>query len=231
MLGVMNTTPIRIAIVDDHEILREGLRAVFDNVAEFEVVAEAAEGEQALRLCRQVRPDVVVVDVRMPGMPVCALIGALRSLPIPARVLVFTSYASDAKIVELIEAGATGFVLKDGDRIELLSAMRAVANGQTWLHPTAQSALTARAQQQQSVDTLTPREHAVLMLIAQGRSNKAIAGACQLTEGTVKGYVSQIIHKLGVCDRTGAAMHAVRRGWVDLRAAQTAGSLSRQQQV
>ena len=230
MIGAMNTTPIRIAIVDDHEILREGLRAVFDNGAEFEVVTEAAEGEHALRLCRQVRPDVVVVDVRMPGMPVCALIGALRSLPNPPRVLVFTSYASDAKIFELIEAGATGFVLKDGDRIELLSAMRAVANGQTWLHPTAQSALTARAQQQ-TVDALTPREHAVLMLIAQGRSNKAIAGACQLTEGTVKGYVSQIIHKLGVCDRTGAAMHAVRRGWVDLRAAQTTNSHGRQQQV
>ncbi len=207
-----------MVLVDDHEIVREGLRHTFEGCADFDIVGEAPDGERALHLCAGLLPDLVVVDVRMPGMPVVELVRRLRALAQAPEILVFTSYASDVRIVELIEAGARGFVLKDCGRDELLTATRSVAEGRSWLHASAQSALMENAQRLQSPGAqLTPREHSVLLLIAQGLSNKAIASECCLTEGTVKGYISQIFQKLHVGDRTEAALHAVRKGWVELR--------------
>ncbi len=210
--------PIRMMLVDDHEIVREGLRHTFEGCPDFEIVAEASHGERALDICANLLPDLVMVDVRMPGMPVVELVRRLRALAAPAEILVFTSYASDVRIVELVEAGARGFVLKDCGRDELLAATRSVSLGRTWLHASAQSALMENAQRLQSPGAqLTPREHSVLLLIAQGLSNKAIASECCLTEGTVKGYISQIFQKLRVGDRTEAALYAVRKGWVELQ--------------
>ena len=209
--------PIRMVLVDDHEIVREGLRHTFAGCADFEVVAEASNGERALHLCAGLLPDLVMVDVRMPGMPVVELVRRLRTMPAKPEIIVFTSYASDVRIVELVEAGARGFVLKDCGRDELLTATRSVSEGRSWLHASAQNALMENAQRLQSPGAqLTPREHSVLLLIAQGLSNKAIASECCLTEGTVKGYISQIFQKLRVGDRTEAALYAVRRGWVEL---------------
>ncbi len=209
---------IRILLVDDHEIVREGLRHTFEEYPDLEVIAEASNGEQAMQRCAECLPDLVIVDVRMPGMPVVELVRRLRALPAPPQVLMFTSYASDIRIVELVEAGARGFILKDCRRDELLAAVRSVADGRCWLHASAQAALLENAQGVQSPGAaLTPREHSVLLGIAQGLSNKAIANAYRLTEGTVKGYISQIFQKLHVEDRTEAALYAVRKGWVELQ--------------
>jgi DNA-binding NarL/FixJ family response regulator len=213
----MDNAPIRVVVADDHELLREGLRYALEATAEFTVVAEASDGTQAMALCLRLCPDAVIVDVSMPGMPVGDLVRGLCALPDAPRVLILTSYASDAQIVALLEAGASGFVMKDGGRHELMQALRSVVEGGSWLHPVAQAALLMHARQRDVPGVaLTPREHCVLLLIARGMSNKRIAIECNLTEGTVKSYVSQIFQKLRVQDRTGAAMHAVRHGWIEL---------------
>jgi DNA-binding NarL/FixJ family response regulator len=211
------TMSVSIMLVDDHALLREGLRLALEANLEFLVVAEAAGGDQALLLCQQHHPDVVIVDVNMPGLPVHQLVKQMRAMVQPPGVLVYTSHASEQKILELIKAGIQGYVPKDASRSELLHAVCSVAAGQVYLHSSAQTALMNRTQKNlPSVTDLTAREHSVLLLIARGMSNKAIARELDLTEGTVKGYVSQIFQKLQLSDRTEAAMYAVRQGWVNV---------------
>jgi two-component system, NarL family, response regulator LiaR len=213
----MSASPVQILLVDDHAILREGLRFALETNQEFVVVAEAENGAQAMIAWQQFRPQVVVVDVNMPGMPVAELVKQLRAQPQPPAVLVFTSHATDKQIIELVEAGIQGFLPKDSAREELIKAVRRVAIGDVSLHPMAQNALMQRTQKKlPELAQLTPREHSVLLLIARGLSNKAIGREFDLTEGTVKSYVSQIFQKLQLTDRTEAAMYAVRQGWVDL---------------
>jgi DNA-binding NarL/FixJ family response regulator len=203
--------PIRLMLVDDHEIVREGLRTLLDQEEDLEVVGEAEDGESAVRLAAERHPDVVLMDVMMPGMggiEATRRLLALPSPPAPPRVLMLTSLAEEAAIREAVAAGALGYLMKDVSRAELVRAVRDAARDRPTLHPEAQRILMKRPEKS-PLDDLTPRERSVLDLVAEGKSNRQIANRLGLTEGTVKGYVSILLDKLGVQDRTQAALLAV----------------------
>lgn len=204
--------PIRLMLVDDHEIVREGLRTLLDQEEDLEVVGEAEDGESAVRLAAELHPDVVLMDVMMPGMggiEATRRLLALPSPPAPPRVLMLTSLAEEAAIREAVASGAMGYLMKDVSKIELVRAVRDAARDRPTLHPEAQRILMKRPEKS-PLDDLTPRERSVLDLVAEGKSNRQIANRLGLTEGTVKGYVSILLDKLGVQDRTQAALLAVR---------------------
>lgn len=202
---------LRLLLVDDHAIVREGIRAVLEEESDLWVVGECSSGDEALRVGGALRPDLVLMDLSMPGLdPVQTIHGLLQQLP-GVRIMVFTSFAEDALVRATLDAGAIGFLLKDARRDELLRAIRSVAAGQPYLGPSAQRQLMELLRRPPDpLDALTERESDVLRLIAQGQSNKSIARSLSLSEGTVKGYVSQILDKLGVADRTQAALLAAR---------------------
>ena len=205
------TPPLRLMLVDDHEIVREGLRTLLEQEEGIEVVGEAEDGESAVRLAAERRPDVVLMDVMMPGMggiEATRRLLALPSPPAPPRVLMLTSLADEAAIREAVAAGAMGYLMKDVSRLELVRAVRDAARDRPTLHPEAQRILMRRPEKS-PLDDLTPRERSVLDLVAKGKSNRQIANRLGLTEGTVKGYVSILLDKLGVQDRTQAALLAV----------------------
>lgn len=204
--------PIRIMLVDDHAVVREGLRALLEQQADFAIVAEAAEGDEAVRLLPAFRPNVIVLDLKMPGQPATEVIAEVRRRQPNVRILVFTSFGESAEIREVLTAGATGFLLKDALHDDLVHAVREVAAGRAWLHPQAQRHMLEWMRQPVAFDALTARERSVLELLARGLSNKQIARELGLTEGTVKGYVSHVLDKLGVCDRTQAAIWAHKAG-------------------
>lgn len=205
---------IRIAIVDDHEIVREGLRALFFGQRDFEVVAEAGNGEEAEAACRKYRPDVVMLDLRMPKVGGSDAVARIKRASPTSNILVLTSYLEPGIVREMMRAGALGFMLKDVGRHELLEAIRSTARGEPALHHDAQRQLVDegadRKRSNSPIESLTQREMEILRLIAGGRSNKEIAVELTLTEGTVKGYVSNVLAKLGVQDRTQAALLAIR---------------------
>ena len=206
---------IRIVIVDDHEIVREGLRALFLGQRDFEIVGEAGNGEEAEVFCRKYRPDVVLLDLRMPKVGGAEGIARIKAVSPSTNILVLTSYLDPGIVKEMLRAGALGFMLKDVSRNELLDAIRSTADGKPVLHADAQAQLVSEVSgkvEYSPIDDLTSRELDILRLIASGRSNKEIAGDLTLTEGTVKGYVSNVLAKLGVQDRTQAALLAVREG-------------------
>ena len=208
---------VRVLIVDDHEIVREGLRTVLSQEREVEVVGEAADGERAVSLARLLGPDVVLMDLVMPGMGGLEALARIREACPQSQVVVLTNFASDQTVRDAIAGGAVGYLLKDVHKTELLQAIRNAQEGRPSLHPEAQRHLMRRvaaAPERHPADELTPREKSVLELIARGRSNKQIASELQLTEGTVKGYVSAVLEKLGVDDRTQAALYAVKHGLV-----------------
>ena len=203
--------PLRLMLVDDHEIVREGLRTLLEQEEDLEVVGEAEDGESAVRMAAERHPDVVLMDVMMPGMggiEATRRLLALPSPPAPPRVLMLTSLADEAAIREAVAAGAMGYLMKDVSRAELVRAVRDAARDRPTLHPEAQRILMKRPEKS-PLDDLTPRERSVLDLVAEGRSNRQIANRLGLTEGTVKGYVSILLDKLGVQDRTQAALLAV----------------------
>jgi DNA-binding NarL/FixJ family response regulator len=208
------SVPIRVLIVDDHEIIREGLRTLLGEEPGLELAGEAGSGEEALGLLGALRPDVVLVDLLMPGMGGIELIRRVRRTDERTRFLVLTSYAEDRQVHEAIAAGAIGYLLKDVLRTELVRAIRDANQGLPALHPEAQKQLMRRVRTpvHEPAEELTAREREVLALIAEGQSNKLIAARLGLSEGTVKGYVSAILGKLGVADRTQAALWAVRNG-------------------
>ena len=207
--------PIRIILVDDHAIVREGVRAVLDEHADFRVVGEYANGADAIAAVGALAPDVALVDLKMPGLTAPQTISGLIERVPGLRVLVFTSFGEDALIRATLDAGAIGFLLKDALQHDLVSAIRSVASGDAFLAPAAQRQLMELLRKPQAArDTLTAREHDVLKLVAEGLSNKQIANRLHLTEGTVKGYVSQILAKLRLEDRTQIALYAVRTGMV-----------------
>jgi NarL family two-component system response regulator LiaR len=206
---------IQIVIVDDHEIVREGLRALFLGQRDFEIVGEAGNGEEAEAVCRKYRPDVVLLDLRMPKVGGAEGIARIKAVSPSTNILVLTSYLDPGIVKEMLRAGALGFMLKDVSRNELLDAIRSTADGKPVLHADAQAQLVSEVSgkvEYSPIDDLTSRELDILRLIASGRSNKEIAGDLTLTEGTVKGYVSNVLAKLGVQDRTQAALLAVREG-------------------
>ena len=207
--------PIRIILVDDHAIVREGVRAVLDEHDDFCVVGEYANGADAIAAVGALAPDVALVDLKMPGLTAPQTISGLIERVPGLRVLVFTSFGEDALIRATLDAGAIGFLLKDALQHDLVSAIRSVASGDAFLAPAAQRQLMELLRKPQAArDTLTARENDVLKLVAEGLSNKQIANRLHLTEGTVKGYVSQILAKLRLEDRTQVALYAVRRGLV-----------------
>ena len=210
------TTTLRIILVDDHAVVREGVRALLEEEEGLAVVGEFSDGAQALESAAALSPDVAIVDLRMPGLSaVETIVGLKRAIP-DVNILVFTSFGEDAAIRATLDAGAIGYLLKDALRGELVRAVRAVANGEPYLDPAAQRQLVSMLRRQPKVEEpLTARELSVLKLLAEGLANKQIARKLNLTEGTVKGYVSQILDKLHVADRTQAALHAVRKGLID----------------
>jgi DNA-binding NarL/FixJ family response regulator len=207
--------PIRVMIVDDHQIVREGLQILLAEETEFEVVGTAGDGATALALAETLAPHVIMMDLVLPdldGIEVTRRI--LHSHP-SIRVLILTTFAEDHSVRDAIRAGATGYLLKDVLKADLLRALRDTAAGRASLHPEAQHHLMRQVTESQTPPphaSLTKREADILRLIAEGRSNKEIALALSLTEGTVKGYVSTIFDKLGVADRTQAALYAVKHG-------------------
>ncbi len=209
---------LRLLLVDDHAIVREGLRALLDDTDEIAIVGEASNGDEAVSAALSLKPDVVLIDLKMPGLKAPEAIRRIRAELPATQVLVLTSYAEEGQVQEVMGQGALGYVLKDIAKAELVRAIRTVATGQPWLDAEAQRSLLAQLRKPAAADPLaelTERERSVLELIAQGRSNKQIGRTLNLTEGTIKGYVSSILSKLGLEDRTQAALFAVRHGVVD----------------
>lgn len=209
------TGRIRIVIADDHPIVRSGLLGLLASQPDFEVVGEAANGREAVAVAERTRPDVVLIDLRMPELDGVGAIKAMCAALPTLRVLVLTTYDTDADILRAVEAGATGYLLKETPREELFNAVRATAAGKSVLSPSVASRLVGRARDpgQQS---LSPREIEVLMLVAKGTSNKLIARDLEISETTVKTHLLHIFAKLGVDDRTAAVTTAAERGIIRL---------------
>jgi DNA-binding NarL/FixJ family response regulator len=201
---------IRVLVVDDHPVVRHGLRTFLDLQEDITVVGESGDGESCVDDAERLRPDVILLDLRMPGADGVAALKRLRDNP--ARVLVVTSYTEPSAVLPAVRAGAAGYVYKDIDPPALAAAIRSVHAGHVLLHPDVVRLLAAD-DPARSVE-LTARERDVLAELARGRSNREIARALSVTEKTVKTHVSAILGKLGVQDRTQAALHAVRTGLV-----------------
>ncbi|WP_061300432.1 response regulator [Herbidospora cretacea] len=197
---------IRVLIADDHPIVRQGLRTFLEVQGDIDVVGEAGDGAEAVELARSLSPDVVLLDLKM---PVLDGLGALAELDGAARVIVLTSMTDRGDVAPAMRAGAAGFLYKDVDPSALVSAIRAVHGGQVALAPEAADAMLKPSAE---AVALTDREREVLALIAGGRSNREIARALDVAEKTVKTHVSNVLMKLGVQDRTQAALYAVRHG-------------------
>lgn len=206
--------PIRILLVDDHSVVRQGLKMFLALDDDLEVVGEAANGQEALRLAHALKPDVVLMDLLMPIMDGITATAAIRKEVPDTEVIALTSVLEDASVTGAIRAGAIGYLLKDTEQDELVRAIRAAANGQVQLSPQALTRLMREVRAPESPETLTERETEVLRLLAQGLSNKEIGRSLNVGEKTVKTHVSNILSKLGVPSRTQAALYAVRIGLV-----------------
>jgi two-component system, NarL family, response regulator LiaR len=205
---------IRILIADDHRVVRQGLQLLLKVDADLEVVGEAGDGAEAVRLANQLRPDVVLMDLVMPVMDGIAATSAIRTTLPDVEVLALTSVLEDASVVGAVRAGAIGYLLKDTHAEELRRAIRTAAAGQVQLAPEAAARLMREVRTPEEPDPLTERETDVLRMLAQGQANKEIARNLGIGETTVKSHVGHILDKLGVQSRTQAALHAVRTGLV-----------------
>ncbi len=206
---------IRVLIADDHAVVRQGLRTYLELQDDVEVVAEAADGEEAVAAAAQHAPDVVLLDLVMPGLDGIAALPRLLEVAPAARVLVLTSFGEDDRLFTGLRGGAAGFLLKDTEPAELARAIRTAHAGHAPLSPAVASRVVeqlANGGRPRAADVLTPRELEVLQLIAQGRSNKRIALELGVAEKTVKTHVGHVLAKLDLSDRTQAALYAVREG-------------------
>jgi DNA-binding NarL/FixJ family response regulator len=203
--------PIRLLIVDDHPVVRDGLRGMFTGDPEYEVVGAAADGAEALTLAASLRPDVILMDLRMPGLDGVTAIRQLAARRIPARILVLTTYDTDSDVVPAIEAGATGYLLKDSSREELYRAVRAAYRGESILAPSVATRLMSQLRSPVQ-EALSERELEVLTLIAQGLTNREAAARLFISEATVKTHLIHIYTKLDVNDRAAAVATAYERG-------------------
>ncbi|MFD5280886.1 response regulator [Streptomyces rubrogriseus] len=206
---------IRVLLVDDHQVVRRGLRTFLEVQDDIEVVGEAADGAEGVDRAQELKPDVILMDVKMPGMDGVDALRRLRELDNHARVLVVTSFTEQRTVVPALRAGAAGYVYKDVDPDALAGAIRSVHAGHILLQPEVAGALLSQEESSSGpgrAGSLTEREREVLGLIADGRSNREIARALVLSEKTVKTHVSNILMKLDLADRTQAALWAVRHG-------------------
>lgn len=211
---------IGILIVDDHGVVRQGLRMYLALDPELEVVGEAANGAEALRQARELKPDVVLMDLLMPVMDGIAATEAIRRELPEVEVIALTSVLEDSAVYGAMRAGAIGYLLKDTEANELCRAIKAAAAGQVQMSPSVAARLLREVRPPQDPEPLTDRETEVLQQLALGRSNKEIASALVIAEKTVRTHVSNILAKLGVASRTQAVLHAVRTGLVSLDSAE-----------
>lgn len=208
--------PIRLLIVDDHAVVRQGLRMYLGMDPDFEIIGEGTNGEQAIELVEQLQPDVVLMDLLMPAMDGVTAIGIIKRQHPDIEIIALTSVLEDNAVVGAIRAGAIGYLLKDTDMPELVTAIKAAAEGQVQLSPKAAARLMREIRAPESPEKLTEREVDVLRLLAQGKANKEIAYILGIGAKTVKSHVSSILAKLGVASRTQAALYAASIGLVDL---------------
>lgn len=208
-------TLIHLLIADDHPVVRDGLRGMLENQSDFEVIGEAADGEAALHMAVETRPDLILMDLRMPVMDGVTAIREIKARCPGIQVLVLTTYDSDADILPAIEAGATGYLLKDSSREELYRAIRSAARGEPVLAPRVAARLIGRMRAP-AEEKLSSRELEVLQLVAGGGSNGEIASRLHISQATVKSHLIHIFGKLGVSDRTAAVTVALQRGLIRL---------------
>jgi DNA-binding NarL/FixJ family response regulator len=206
------TTAIRVLTVDDHPLMMAGISGEINAQSDMKVVAEATDGDEAVRLFRVHRPDVTLMDIRMPRVNGIDAIAAIRGEFPKARIIVLTSSAGDVQILRAFEAGAVGYLLKNLLRTELIETVRSIHAGHRRIPPEIAQQLALHA----TDDALTPRELEVLRSVAKGQSNKIIASELNIAEHTVKNHIKSILSKLDADDRTGAAIMALRRGYIDL---------------
>jgi NarL family two-component system response regulator LiaR len=210
------TPAIRVLLVDDHPVVRQGLRALLSTQDGIEVVGEADDGDVAVSAAERLSPDVVLMDVVMPAMDGVEALRRIVERRPQTRVVMLTSYADERRAMEAVDAGASGFLLKDASPRDVVSAIRAAHRGEAVLHPAVAAKLMAERRRPPAAHSdLTPRELEVLRLVARGLQNKRIAAELHLSEKTVKTHVSAVLRKLDVTDRTQAAMYAVRERLVE----------------
>ena len=217
----MGERRLRLLLVDDHAIVREGLRMLLGEVTDLELVGEAKDGPEAVVAAAALKPDVILLDLMLPGLNGIEVTRRILAQQPDCRIIVLTSFAEDQNVLSAMQAGAAGYLLKDVLQADLVRAIHQAAQGEPALHPEAQRKLVEHLTRPQPAQTdevelaqLTERERDVLGLIARGLSNRQIADTLHITEGTVKGHVSNILSKLHLQDRTQAALYAVRRGLV-----------------
>jgi DNA-binding NarL/FixJ family response regulator len=211
------TSSIRVAVADDHPVVREGLLAMLETEPDFAIVGQAGTGPEALALVASTDPDVLLLDLEMPGLDGVGVLRRLESEGARTRVIVFTVFDTDERIIAALEAGAAGYLLKGTPRDQLFEAVRAVARGGSLLAPVATSAVLRRVRGDATpTPELTPREFAVLEHLARGLGNKQIAAALGISERTVKFHVSSVFTKLGATNRTEAVTRAVQAGLISL---------------
>jgi two-component system, NarL family, response regulator LiaR len=207
--------PIRLMIVDDHAIVRQGLRAIIRVTPGIELAGEASGGREAIELAAAQRPDVILMDLVMPEIDGVAAIAAIKRAQPSVRVIALTTFSDPELVLGAVQAGADGYLLKDVDMQELAHSIRTVHNGQPYLHPEAtRHLLQATARPEQPAERLTSREQEVLALVARGQTNRQIADTLKISEKTVSVHVSNLLSKLGMASRTQAALYAARIGLV-----------------
>lgn len=217
-----DSEPIQVILVDDHAVVRKGIREFLEDEGDITVVAEAAEAESALILIKEHKPDVVVLDIQMPGINGIELTRQLRAAANPVGILILTAYDDDPYIMAAIEAGANGYVLKSAAPDEIVRAVRAVREGQSAVDPAVASKLIkylsvrSIASAGKVTESLTDREVEVLALVAQGLTNRAIGRKLAISDRTVQGHLANVFSKLGASSRTEAVMVAVKLGWIEV---------------
>jgi two-component system response regulator DevR len=211
---------IRLLIVDDHEMVREGLKAMLVPEPDFTLVGDASNAEQALELVERLRPDVILLDIRLPGVSGIEVCRTVTERYPETAVIILTTFTDESLIAQCIQAGARGFIVKDIERFDLKRSIRAVARGEAAIDTKAAAAVLAQLRrapqlsQESLPEPLSSQQLVILRLVAQGLSSREIATQLYLSENTVKGYVQEILHRLGVKNRTEAVMVAVKQGWL-----------------
>ncbi len=211
---------IRLLIIDDHEMVREGLKAMLMAEPDFSIVGDAANAEQAFTLIERLHPDVALLDVRLPGMSGVEVCRTVTEKYPETAVIILTTFTDEHLVAQCIQAGARGFIIKDIERFDLKRSIRAVARGEAAIDPKAAVAVFAQLrrspsqQHEPAPEPLSSQQLVILRLVAQGLSSREIALQLYLSENTVKGYVQEILHRLGVKNRTEAVMVAVKHGWL-----------------